>query len=279
VSVARNELLETREGWGGGNPRAAAIEAGPLSPEASAELADELLPADTAPPALRARAIEQAEGNPLFLEETARMLLDGDAGEGIERIPDSIQTLIAARIDLLDAAAKRTLQAASVIGRVFWRGALDRLLDGVDVAATLESLLERELIVTEERSAISGDRAFRFRHGLIGDVAYATVTKAERAQLHRRFAAWVAERKPDDAGAMRAHHLDRAAALLHELDGIVDPVLATEAAAALEEAARRALRGDAFGEARRLLCRSLELEPTPARRYLSASAAAELGDL
>src|SRR5579884_1048569 len=210
VCVTRGELLERRPGWGGGNPRAAAIEVGQLAADESAELADELLPAETTPPALRARALEQAEGNPLFLEETARMLLD-DEGEGVDRIPDSIQTLIAARIDLLDPDAKRTLQAASVIGRVFWQGALEQLLPDLALEEMLDALLERELVVTEERSAISGDRAFRFRHGLIGEVAYATVTKAERARLHRLFAAWVAERVPDDPGSMRARHLECAA--------------------------------------------------------------------
>lgn len=207
------------------------------------------------------------------------MLLDGDAAGEVEGIPDSIQTLIAARIDLLGADPKRTLQAASVVGRVFWRGALERLLPELDVDAMLEALLERELVVTEERSAISGDRAYRFRHGLIGEVAYATVTKAERARLHRLVAAWVGDRAPDEPGAMRARHLDCAATLLAELDGAVEPELAGEAAAALEEAGDRALRSDRFTDARRHLTRALELEPTLRRRYLAARAAFELGDL
>src|SRR5581483_10054734 len=153
VCVARAELLDVRPGWAGGNPRAAAIELGPLSPEESAALADELLAPDEAPPAMRARVLELAEGNPLFLEETARMLLEGDGAGG--GIPDTLQTLIAARIDLLAGNAKRTLQAASVVGRVFWRGALEALLEGADVPKALEELRDRELIVPEERSAIS----------------------------------------------------------------------------------------------------------------------------
>lgn len=207
------------------------------------------------------------------------MLLDDEAVDVVEGVPDSIQTLIAARIDLLDPEAKRTLQAASVIGRVFWRGALERLLPDLAVDERLDALLERELIVTEERSAISGDHAFRFRHGLIGEVAYATLTKAERARLHRLVAAWVADRVGDDPGSMRARQLECATTLLQELDGSVEPELAAEAAAALQEAGERALRGDRFAEARRLLLRAVDLEPTPRRRYLAGWAAFELGDL
>src|SRR5262249_13072437 len=153
-----------------------------------------------------------------------------------------------------------------------------QLVDELDVSAHLDALGERELIVPEERSAISGDRAYRFRHVLIRDVAYSSVTKAERADLHRRFAAWVADRQAENGPAIRAYHLDRACILLWELDGVVEPALAAEAAAALEEAGDRALRGSAFANARRLFRRSLELEPMPRRRYLAASAAVELGD-
>ena len=275
VCVTRNELLDARPGWGGGNPRAAAIELEPLTPEESREFADELLARET-PPDLRRRVLEQAEGNPLFLEETALMLLEGNGSGGI---PDTLQTLIAARIDLLSRDAKQVLQAAAVIGRVFWRGALEQLLAGIELGPLLDVLGERELVVPEERSAISGDRAFRFRHVLIRDVAYATVTKAERAALHRQFAAWVADRSAENGAAIRAFHLDRACTLLAELDGTVEPELAAEAAAALEEAGERALRGSAFANARRLLRRALELEPQPRRRYLAASAALEVGDL
>jgi tetratricopeptide (TPR) repeat protein len=217
--------------------------------------------------------VRRAEGNPLFLEETARMLLEGD-GTGI---PDTLQTLIAARIDLLEPAAKRTLQAAAVIGRVFWRGALEQLV-GPEATDAVDDLCERELIVPEERSMLAGDRPFRFGHGLIRDVAYGTVTKTARAELHRAFAEWVAARGADDAGPIRAYHLDRAAALLRELDAR-DERLETEAAVALQEAGERALRASAFASARRFLSRADELEPTPRRHYLAASAAVELGDL
>ena len=275
VAVARPELLEIRPAWGGGIARAGAIELAPLGPQESEDLAAALMDGDV-PPAQRALVLERAEGNPLFLEEIARMLIDDHV---LERIPDSVQALIAARIDRLDPDVKRLLQSAALIGRVFWRGALDRLAPDLDVGALLDILLEREFIVPEERSTISGDRAFRFKHVLIRDVAYAGMSKAQRAEEHQAFARWVDERAHDELVEIRAHHLDQAALLLQELDGSVATELSTEAAETLEEAGRRALRRGAFVSARRLMLRAAELEPTLNRRYLAAHAAWRLSDV
>ncbi len=125
VAVARPELLEHRPTWAGGNPRALAVELGPLEADEAADLADALLERAEVPPAQRALLLEKAEGNPLFLEETARILTEEETA--LERIPDTVQALIAARIDRLDPAEKRLLQHAALAGRVFWRGALDHL--------------------------------------------------------------------------------------------------------------------------------------------------------
>jgi tetratricopeptide (TPR) repeat protein len=277
VCVARPDLLETRPSWGGGNPRALALELGALDAEQSRELADALLVNADVPPAQRALALEKAEGNPLFLEETARMLADGDGA--LKRIPDSVQALIAARIDGLDAADKRVLQHAALVGRVFWRGALDALSPTLDVGCSLDTLLEREFIAPESHSSISGERAFRFTHGLIRDVAYGTLTKAHRADDHRALAAWVAQRAPDELADIRAYHLDHAAQLLAELEGSAPPDLVDEAAEALEGAGRRALRRGSVGVARTLLLRAAELQPTVQRRYFAALAAGRLSDV
>jgi class 3 adenylate cyclase/tetratricopeptide (TPR) repeat protein len=277
VCVARPDLLDTRPSWGGGNPRALAVELGPLNTEESGELADALLANADVPPGQRALALEKAEGNPLFLEETARMLAD-DEGVVLKRIPDSIQALIAARIDALEPADKRLLQRAALVGRVFWRGALDALSPDSDVAAGLDRLLEREFVAPEAQSSISGERAFRFTHGLIREVAHATVSKGERADDHRRVAEWVAERAPELAD-IAAHHLERAAALTAELEGAVPSELAHEAAAALEGAGRRSLRRSSFVVARSRFQRAAELEPTLARRYFAALAAWRLTEV
>jgi class 3 adenylate cyclase/tetratricopeptide (TPR) repeat protein len=278
ICVARPDLLDSRPAWGGGNPRALALELGPLRPEESGELVDALLARADVPPGQRALALEKAEGNPLFLEETARMLAD-EEGIVLKRIPDSIQALIAARIDALDPSDKRLLQRAALVGRVFWRGALDALSPGVDVAAGLDRLLEREFVAPEAQSSISGERAFRFTHGLIREVAHATVSKAERARDHRRVAEWVAERAPDELADISAHHLERAATLTAELEGSVPPDLAHQAAAALEGAGRRLLRRSSFATARSRFRRAIELEPTLVRRFFAAQAAWRLSEL
>jgi class 3 adenylate cyclase/tetratricopeptide (TPR) repeat protein len=276
VAVARPELLDTRPSWGGGIRSASAIDLAPLDVRESETLADALLTRSRVSPEQRALVLERAEGNPLFLEEIARAL---DDDETVDRIPDTVQALIAARIDRLPPEEKRVLQSAALIGRVFWRGALDRLAPDLDVCAPLDRLLEREFVVPEERSSISGDSAFRFKHVLIRDVAYGGMSKAQRAEQHEVFAAWVGERARDELAEIRAHHLDHAAALLAELKGAVPPDLAREAAEALEEAGRRALRRGALLAARRTLLRAVELQQSPRRRYLAAHAAWRLSDV
>jgi class 3 adenylate cyclase/tetratricopeptide (TPR) repeat protein len=276
VAVARPELLDTRPSWGGGIRSTSAVDLAPLGAHESEELADALLSHDDVPPAQRALVLERAEGNPLFLEEVARALGDD---RGLDRIPDTVQALIAARIDRLAADEKRVLQTAALIGRVFWRGALDRLAPDVDVAVVLDTLLEREFVVPEERSSISSDLAFRFKHVLIRDVAYGGMSKARRAEQHQAFAAWVGERTRDELAEIRAYHLDQAAKLCAELDGVIPHELEQTAAEALEEAGRRALSRGALVVARRTLLRAVELEPSPGRRYLAAHAAWRLADV
>jgi class 3 adenylate cyclase/tetratricopeptide (TPR) repeat protein len=276
VALARPELLDARPSWGGGIRSSTAIDLAPLGASESEELATALLGQGDVPPAEWRLVLERAEGNPLFLEEIAHALRDG---RGLEGIPDTLQALIAARIDGLGADEKRLTQSAALVGRVFWQGALEELAPDLDVTELLERLLERELLVPEERSRISGDLAFRFKHVLIRDVAYSGMSKARRAMEHQAFAAWVERRARDELAEIRAHHLDQAAELLAELDGAVPEELARSAAEALEEAGRRALRRGALGVARRILLRAVELEATPDRRYLAAHAAWRLADV
>jgi predicted ATPase len=149
----------------------------------------------------------------------------------------------------------------------------------LNVAELLDELLEREFVVPEECSSISGDLAFRFKHVLIRDVAYGGMSKVQRAEQHQAFAAWIGERAHDELAEIRAHHLDQAVELLFELDGAVPRDLAHTTADALEEAGRRALRRGALLVARRTLVRAVELEASPGRRYLAAHAAWRLSDV
>lgn len=281
LCLARTELLDHRRDWGGGNVRAAAIELQPLAHHESETLVDALSrgAAEALSPEQRAAVLGTTEGNPLFLEETVRMLLES-GGEAAPGIPHTVQAMIAARIDRLAPRTKELLQRAAVAGRTFAAGAVAALLDGREISDDLEQLLHQDYLAREQRSAIRGEAAYRFRHGLIRDVAYASLPKASRGTFHRRLAAWLAERgAADELVEIRAYHLDEAAKIARELEGRVPEALAAEAAAALERAGRRALARDANRAARRLLLRAMELEPTLERRYQAARVAWRMTDI
>jgi tetratricopeptide (TPR) repeat protein len=207
-------------------------------------------------------------------------MLTEDGATAPERIPDTVQALIAARVDRLPGEAKEVVQRGAVIGRVFWEGAVDALSPDLDdVHAAFEELVDREFLTLEPRSSIKGEQAYRFKHVLIREVAYAGIAKADRAHLHRSFATWLKERAAEELVEIRAYHLDHAASLYEELDGTVPAGLASEAAATLQRAGRRTLAREANRAARKLLRRAVELEPTLERRYDAARAAWRLADL
>jgi class 3 adenylate cyclase/tetratricopeptide (TPR) repeat protein len=282
ICLARTELLDVAPEWGGGRVRATSIELEPLRLEESEELVEGLLATAASrdlDEAVRQALLEKTEGNPLFLEETVRMLVE-DGGDGVpRRIPDTLQALIAARIDRLPADHKTVLRRASVVGRIFWEGATVDLAEELGgVSDVLVDLVARDFLVQEERSTISGETAYKFKHVLIREVAYAGLSKEARAALHRRFAGWLGERAGEELVEIRAYHLDHAATLVGELDGSPSKDLAAEAAAALQKAGKRALMREANRTARKLLVRAAELEPTLERRYYAAKAAWRLSD-
>jgi class 3 adenylate cyclase/tetratricopeptide (TPR) repeat protein len=281
LCLTRLELYDNRPDWGGGKLRSTAIELEPLPLSESEELVDALLEQRELTPAQRATLLEKTEGNPLFLEETVRMLAERGIDGAVDgRIPDTVQALIAARIDRLPRRAKAALQRAAVVGRVFWQGAITALSpEGEEVVEALEELELRDFVTREERSTITGEHAFRFKHVLIREVAYSGLSKGARAELHRRFAAWLHERGAEELVEIRGYHLDHAVTLLAELDGEAPPELVSEAATALTAAGKRALAREANRSARKLLLRAVELEPTLEGRYLAARAAWRLTDM
>jgi class 3 adenylate cyclase/tetratricopeptide (TPR) repeat protein len=280
LCLARAELLEIRPDWGGGRVRSTSIELEPLTDSDSELLIDALTAQGAITDETRRLLLQKTEGNPLFLEETIRMVEESGEARAAERIPDTLQAMIGARIDRLPPVSKAVLQRTSVIGRSFWAGAVEFLaadLDGVEEA--IQDLLLRDFIVGESRSTISGETPYRFRHVLIRDVAYSSLSKSARADLHARFAEWLGQRVGEELLEIRAHHLDHAASLLAELDGAPPADLAKEAAATLQEAGRRSLAREANQAARHALLRAVELEPTLERRYFAAKAAWRLDDL
>src|SRR5262245_38983779 len=280
ICLARPELLDVRPGWGGGRVRSTAIELEPLPRDESERLADALLAEHDVSDKVQARLLDKTEGNPLFVEETVRMLLE-QGSDGGDRIPDSLQALIGARIDRLPAGQKIVLQRGSVIGRIFWAGAIDHLspeYDADELEDILDDLLLRDFVTREERSTISGESPYRFKHGLIREVSYGGLSKSGRAEYHTRFAEWLQQKADKELLEIRAYHLDQACRLYAELDGQAPEELAREAAKALEAAGKRALARESNLSARKLLTRSVELEPTLSRRFLAARAAWQLAD-
>ena len=278
LCLARPELLDERPSWGGGRIRTATLELEALAHDEAATLVRELAAKVDVPVDIDA-VLAKAEGNPLFVEETIRALAEQPEGRQ-ERIPDTLQALIAARIDRLPTVSRRLVQRAAVMGRVFFQGALTHLSpDVADIDAVLDDLLFRDLVLREDRSAISGEQAFKFKHVLIREVAYAGLSKGSRADLHLLFAGWLRERAGEELVEILAFHLDRATRLLAELDGAAPADLAEEAATELTRAGRRALSRESFASARKLLVRAVELAPTLERRYFAARAAWRLGDM
>ena len=278
LCIARTELLDVRPTWGGGRVRSTAIELEPLPPEESAELVAALTSELDIGVDIET-VLAKTEGNPLYVEETVRMLAERSRG-GVERIPDTLQSLISARIDRLPGTQRLLLQRAAVMGRIFMLGALERLSPEVDdVHTALDELLLRDLVVREPRATIHGEQAFKIKHVLIREVAYSGLAKSSRADLHRAFADWLGERAGVELLEIRAFHLDQAASLLAELDGAAPADLREDAAAALTHAGKRALSREAFRSARKLLLRAVELAPTLERRYFAGRAAWRLADM
>jgi len=182
----------------------------PLSDAHAAELAKELLGADPSVLSLATDVAERAGGNPLFAEEMVRDLaergvLDGELGAYQLRsqtadasVPATLQATIGARIDRLESTAKRTLNAASVIGTVFDADSLKSLVDDMDVAA----LVEAELV---DQVRFSPRAVYAFRHPMIRSVAYESQLKSDRAQLHQRLAT-VIDQIDENASLIAQHH-------------------------------------------------------------------------
>ena len=148
------------------------------------------------------------------------MLLE--SGGQSDGIPHTVQAMISARIDRLPETERTVLRRAAVAGRVFWSGAIEELGDSPIKGGELHDLVERDFLVLEPRSTIRGEEAYRFKHVLIRDVAYAGLSKSSRALLHRQMAQWLAERPvADELVEIRAYHLDVATQLAEELEGAV----------------------------------------------------------
>ena len=261
LCLARPELLERRPAWGGGKLNATTVLLEPLNSDEADELIGRLLPdRSLADAALRARALEAAAGNPLFLEEIAAVVASSG---GDVFVPPTIQALLAARLDQLEPAERRVLERGSVEGNSFHRGAVEALgPDDTSVPARLVTLVRKDL-VRPDQASFPGDDAFRFRHLLIRDAAYDGLPKSVRAQLHETFADWLDKRASDlaERDEIIGYHLEQAYGYRRELGSLdaAAQALATAAAGRLQSAGRRALEREDANAALNLLERASHL--------------------
>jgi class 3 adenylate cyclase/tetratricopeptide (TPR) repeat protein len=254
LCTTRPELFERRPGWGGGKRNALTVSLGPLGDAdtariVAATLDQALLPAET-----QAALLERADGNPLYAEQYARMVAEGAPPDAL---PENVQGIVAARLDLLSPEEKSLLQDAAVIGRVFWPRAL-----GAE-EERLHTLVRKEFVRRERRSSIAGESEYSFAHALVRDVAYAQIPRGARAERHRRAAEWVESLPTDravDRAEMLAHHY-AAAIELTNASGADASDLHEPARLAYRDAGHRAFSLNALPAAARFYTAALELWP------------------
>ncbi len=240
MCTARPELYARRAGWAAGVAHATTISLSPLTdPEMTGLLASllvrSIMSLDDSDALLR-----RAAGNPLYAREFVHMLEDRGLGAvgGVDSpdaaVPDTVQALIAARLDALDPPERAVLQAASVIGDRFWKGALAAIAPDVsDLESSLHTLQRRGLIRRSSATSVPSETELSFAHGLIRDVAYGRLPRPARSRLHRSVTAWLEERSDDGMAAradLMASHATRALDLARA-SGLDDEVPALEAIA------------------------------------------------
>ncbi|HEV3495566.1 MAG TPA: AAA family ATPase, partial [Actinomycetes bacterium] len=201
VVTARPGLLDRRPGWGAGRPNASTVSLAPLDDQHTAVLIGALLGRSMLPAEVQSLLLERAGGNPLYAEEFVRLLTDrglltrhGNLAQVSDLpLPESVQAVIAARLDTLTPERKTLLQAAAVFGKVFWSGAIAAMedLSEEEVSRGLAELERKELIRAVRRSAVEDEAEYSFWHVLIRDVAYAQIPRASRSRRHRAAAEWI----------------------------------------------------------------------------------------
>ena len=292
VCLARPDLLDAQPAWGGGKLNATTILLEPLNQEECRRLLGHLLDYQQVAEDAWERIGEIAEGNPLFLEEILGILLDegklhrkdgrwllADEAGYKRTVPPSIGALIAERLERLPPDARALIQRAAIAGRTFYHGAIITLSPAeaqLSIEADLLTLI-RKGFVQPIPNELADEETYRFRHALIRDAAYEALPKAQRGELHERFAAWVdsklrgADRKLDE---LVGYHLEQAHRYHSELEPL-DPHgqdLAARAADRLARAAGRAFSLGDMSAAANLFARAAALLPVGGSSRLEAQA-------
>lgn len=219
LATARPEFAETQPSFAAGRAESLALR--PLKRSESERLLDGLLPGHDLLPGILEQIVATAEGNPLFVEEIVSRLIEAGSVERDDRgwrsagaggtitIPDTIQSLLAARIDALADAERRVLQEAAVVGRVFWEEPVSAALNTREIAGPMSELERRGLVSMRPTSSLAGQVEYIFKHATIRDVAYGGLTVARRARAHAAVGAWLAElspERPEELAGLVAFH-------------------------------------------------------------------------
>jgi class 3 adenylate cyclase/tetratricopeptide (TPR) repeat protein len=262
LATTRPELLDARPGWGGGKANSATVSLSPLSDRETAQLIAALLERTLLPAETQSVLLERAGGNPLYAEQFARMLLERGSVDD-RGLPESVQGIIAARLDALPAEEKEMLQDAAVLGKVFWLGAVAATA-GTERWTTeerLHSLERKEFVRRARRSSVGSETEYSFRHLLVRDVAYGQIPRSARSAKHRLAAEWLDSLpRSDDHSEMLAHHYISALEYAR-VAGDEDPSLIERARTSLKEAGDRATSLGAYAASARLYASALELWP------------------
>ncbi|MEA2364127.1 MAG: hypothetical protein QOD71_3272, partial [Thermoleophilaceae bacterium] len=189
----------------------------PLGAEASHELVAQLLSGEGRAAEIAPLVAARSGGNPLFAEEMVRRLAEEDS-DSIGELPETVQAVLAARLDALDPFERRLVQQAAVVGRTFWEGALVELAtqEGQDLGRARTRLQEKDNLAAGAESRLAGERELAFKHVLIRDVAYGMLPKAVRCRKHFEVGRFIEDRagdRTDEVVALLAEHYGRSAAL------------------------------------------------------------------
>jgi class 3 adenylate cyclase/tetratricopeptide (TPR) repeat protein len=267
LCAARPELYERRPGWGAGLRNAHTINLSPLSESETAELVSHLITTPALTRELEQAVLERSGGNPLYAEEFVRLVTDHGLDAGKTVLPEGVQALIAARLDTLSPERKSLVQDATVVGKVFWAGAVAEIggRELAEVELALHELALKELVRPARTSSMEGESEYSFWHLLVRDVAYSQISRVERARRHRAAAAWIERKGGDRVGdfsEVLAHHYLQALELAAAAgDTAQAEELGAPARRFLALAGERALGLDTV-QAETRLARALELAPS-----------------
>ena len=283
VATARPEVFERAPGFAAGVDGVVRVDLEPLGDAETEALVVGLL-GSVVPRELQAPILHLSQGNPLYAEELVRLMVDRDLlvqEDGAYRLrpgatiplPESIQGLLASRLDTLEASERSIVAAAAIIGTVFWPGALSALAvqEAKVVGDGLATLEARQLVRRVPASSMAGEDEYTFWHVLARDVAYGALPRGPRIDGHLAAATWIRDRggRREDVAGVVAHHLSTALELAVATNDPRAEAVRPEARAALADAATNAMGLDVEA-ATGLYARALELAPagTPERAAL-----------